>query len=537
MTSAGARGPLMLWTPLPSRGTMLSQHIPAHRPEAPVATPSELLALLDAAQNKRVLVVGDMCLDSYWSGEMRGLSPEAPVPLVEARTQLQTPGAAGNVAAGLAALGINAAVAGVIGDDADSAALRATYDAAGVDTSGLITQPGRPSTIRTRITVGDARTSERTVLRVDTPPSAPASAEAESALIAAIRVQAATADAIVVVEGPGICTMPVIDTAHAAAKDHAILLVGDVSGQGLFLRGYDAVLPNEREAAAFLGLAAPDSAGLDAAGVSLVRDLGNRIAAITRGPQGISLFTANGREDVPAIERQIFDVTGAGDTTTAAFVAGLLGKGTAREAAELANLAAYVAVGRPGTAVVTALDVRHAAVEVSGAERSGKLRSREELAAIVSAARTAGKRVVFTNGCFDLIHPGHVTYLAQARALGDALIVALNSDVSVQTLKGPTRPILRQDERVMILSALESVSWVTIFDETRITGLLEMLKPDVWAKGGDYTLESLDQGERRMADSLGCEIALIPPVEGISTTDIVHRIEEARRIEQEKKNP
>lgn len=497
-----------------------------------MATPSELLALLDVASHKRVLVVGDLCLDSYWTGEMRGLSPEAPVPLLEARSRRQTPGAAGNVAAGLAALGVTATVAGVVGDDADAAALLKVYAEAGVDSSGVVTQPGRPTSVHTRITVGDARTSERTVLRVDTPTATAATPESEKALIAAIERQAASADAIVVVEGPGVCTLPVIAAAHAAAKDHAILLVGDVTGQALFLQGYDAVLPNEREAAAFLGLAPGDSATLDAAGVALVRDRGNTIAAITRGPKGISLFTADGREDVPAIERQIFDVTGAGDTAAAAFVVALLAKASPREAAELANLAAYVAVGRPGTAIVTARDLRHAAVEVSGAQKSGKLCSREELADLVSAARAAGKRVVFTNGCFDLIHPGHVTYLAQARALGDALIVALNSDASVQSLKGPTRPILRQDERVMILSALESVSWVTIFDEMRITGLLEMLKPDVWAKGGDYTLETLDQGERRMAESLGCEIALIPPVEGISTTDIVHRIEEARRIEQ-----
>lgn len=502
-----------------------------------MATPSELIPLLDAAARKRVLVVGDLCLDAYWTGEMRGLSPEAPVPLVEARSRRQTPGAAGNVAAGLAALGLTAVAAGVIGDDADAATVLAAYEQAGIHTSAVVVEPGRGVSIHTRITVGDARSSERTVLRVDTPAPATPGPHAERALIDAIRREAADSDAIVVVEGPGACTLPVIEAAHTAAKDHAILLVGDVSGQAVFLRGYDAVLPNEREAASFLGLAPTDPAVLDAVGVGLVRDLGNTVAAITRGPQGISLFSADGREDVPATERQVFDVTGAGDTATAAFVAGLLAGGTPREAAELANLAAYVAVGRPGTAVVGARDVRHAAAELAGAQKSGKLCSREELADLVSAARAAGKRVVFTNGCFDLIHPGHVTYLAQARALGDALIVALNSDASVQSLKGPTRPILRQDERVMILSALESVTWVTIFDEMRITGLLEMLKPDVWAKGGDYTLETLDQGERRMAESLGCEIALIPPVEGISTTDIVRRIEEARRVEQRQQEP
>ncbi len=160
-------------------------------------------------------------------------------------------------------------------------------------------------------------------------------------------------------------------------------------------------------------------------------------------------------------------------------------------------------------------------------DRPAKLRTREELKQIVEHAREEGKKVVFTNGCFDLLHPGHVVYLAQARALGDILVLGLNSDVSVQLLKGPTRPILTEDERAITMSGLESVTWIVLFDELRITGLLDELRPDVWAKGGDYTLDTLDQTERRMADKHGTQIALIPPVEGISTTGIIERIEQA----------
>lgn len=160
-----------------------------------------------------------------------------------------------------------------------------------------------------------------------------------------------------------------------------------------------------------------------------------------------------------------------------------------------------------------------------------KLRSREEVRQIIEQARARGERVVFTNGCFDLLHPGHVVYLAQARALGDMLVLALNSDASVRGLKGPTRPIMNEQERALTMSGLASVSWIVLFDEQRVVGLLDQLRPNVWAKGGDYTLETLDQDERRMADSHGIEIALIPPVEGISTTGILERIEQARQRE------
>ncbi|NSW57394.1 MAG: adenylyltransferase/cytidyltransferase family protein [Armatimonadetes bacterium] len=158
-----------------------------------------------------------------------------------------------------------------------------------------------------------------------------------------------------------------------------------------------------------------------------------------------------------------------------------------------------------------------------------KLRSRDEVRRIIEEAKARGERVVFTNGCFDLLHPGHVVYLAQARELGDMLVLALNSDASVRSLKGPTRPIMNEQERALTMSGLASVSWIVLFDEKRVVGLLDELRPTVWAKGGDYTLDTLDQDERRMAESHGIEIALIPPVEGISTTGILERIEQAKQ--------
>ncbi|MCE5218036.1 PfkB family carbohydrate kinase [bacterium] len=489
----------------------------------------ELSALLAAAKSKRVLVIGDLYLDVYVSGELLGLSPEAPVPVVESRSRKVAPGVACNVAAGIAALGATAQIVGVVGDDADAETLKALCRQLGVDTDGVVVQAGRATNQHTRITVRDAHMPERPVLRIDSPRSPAPAAETEAAVIARIQALAPTVDAIVVIESVGgIATSAVIDAAQRAARAHDILLVGDLFGQAQFAYGYDLLLPNEREAGNLVGVRPDTDSAIDDAGNRLVTEYNNNAVAVTRGPKGITLYLRQGRIHVPTQEREVFDVTGAGDTVTAAFTVALLAGADHHRAAQLANLAAYVAVGRSGTAIVTADDVQHAEVEISSVQKGGKLRSREELARIVQAAKAQGKKIAFTNGCFDLIHPGHVTYLRQAAELGDALIVALNSDSSVQSLKGPTRPILKQDERAMILSALESVTWITIFDEQRVTGLLEELKPDVWVKGGDYTLDSLDQGERRMADSLGCQIALIPPIEGVSTTDIVHRIAEAR---------
>lgn len=493
-------------------------------------TTPELLAILQAAQDKRVLVIGDLYLDVYISGEARALSPEAPVPLIEARERRHVPGAAGNVAAGVAALGVQAQVVGVTGDDADAEALTAAYASAHVGAGGVIVAPGAATNVHTRVTARDAHSPPHAVLRIDSPKPAFVAAEIEAAIIERIEELAQDADALIIVEsGAGVASPAVIEAAQRAARVRDILLVGDAFGQGQFLRRYDVVLPNEREAAALLGIPLSGEKALEEIGRRLVTECENAAAGITRGPQGIALFTVEGREDVPTHEREVFDVTGAGDTVTAAFTVAMLGGAKLREAAEMANLAAFVAVGRPGATIVSAEDLQQAMTELVTMRKGGKLRSRGELAEIVRTAQAQGKKIVFTNGCFDLIHPGHVTYLQQAAELGDALIVALNSDSSVQALKGPTRPILKQDERVMILSALESVAWVTVFDETRVTNLLNELRPDVWVKGGDYTIESLDAGEREAAQAQGIEIALIPPIEGISTSGIVERIEEARR--------
>ncbi len=498
-----------------------------------MSTHPDASSVLQAAAGKQVLVVGELHLDVHIAGTIRGMSPEGPVPLVEVHERRLTPGGAGSVAAGIVALGASAQVVGVLGEDPEAAALLSTCEAYSVGTAGVVHVPGGRTNVRTRVTSGGGRYGHHTVLRLDSPPPAPVSGEIAAALVAHLERLAAGADAVVVVESnSGVTSAQVIAAAQRAARSKGILLVGDALGQAQSLRGYDVVLPNESEAAQVVGGEASEE-GLDECGRWLVTEGGNAAAAITRGAWGISLFTAGGRQDVPTYPREVFDVTGAGDSVTAAFTVALLAGADLPTAAHLANLAAYVQVGRSGAMVVSREDVQHAAAEVSGMQHGGKLRSRSELAAIVAAMKAQGKVVVFTNGCFDLIHTGHVSYLQAARARGDALVVALNSDASVRSLKGPTRPILSEDERVMILSALESVTWVMVFEEQRVTDLLAALKPTVWVKGGDYDLDTLDQRERAAAEANGVRIEFLPLVEGISTTGIVERIEEARRREKQ----
>jgi D-beta-D-heptose 7-phosphate kinase/D-beta-D-heptose 1-phosphate adenosyltransferase len=492
-----------------------------------VHTTAQLPTVLDAAKGKRVVVIGDLYLDVYISGEMRGISPEAPVPLIEDRQRRYVPGGAGNVAAGLVALGADVAVIGTNGDDAHSAGLGSVYRRAGIDVEGIVTLPDTSANMHTRITTSEAHLPDRAILRLDTPVPALVHGSAEAEIGRRIDALCSTADAVVIVESSaGVCSTGVLERAQSVARERGILLIGDVAGRAKLLRGYDVVLPNQREAAELLGV---EEAALNEIGRRLLSEHENAAVVVTRGGKGMTIFTAGGRDDVATTGREVFDVTGAGDTVTAAFTMAMLGGSTLRGAAQIANIAAYVAVGHAGLHTVSAQEMLHASVELTLRAKGGKLHSRDELAAIVRAAQAGGKRIAFTNGCFDLLHPGHVTYLQQAADVADGLIVALNSDVSVRTLKGPTRPILKQDERVMILSALESVRWITLFDETRITDLLDTIRPDFWVKGGDYTLDSLDAGERAMADKHGCEIVLIPPVEGISTTGIMERIEEAKR--------
>ena len=247
-------------------------------------------------------------------------------------------------------------------------------------------------------------------------------------------------------------------------------------------------------------------------------------AMITLGPDGIACFAADGTvEMVPIRPVNVRDVTGAGDTVTAAATLALVAGGSLRDAAVLGNLAAGIAVAQTGVVTVSNAEVQDALAEGETA-KTDKLKTLEQMGAIMKRLKREGKRVVWTNGCFDILHVGHIMYLQEARKEGDLMVVGLNSDASVRQNKGPERPVVCEHDRAQVLSALECVDYIVIFDEKTPMPLLDALKPDVYAKGGDYTLETIVQEERRLVEGYGGTIAIIPGREGQSTTYIINKI-------------
>ncbi|HEO72335.1 MAG TPA: D-glycero-beta-D-manno-heptose 1-phosphate adenylyltransferase, partial [Candidatus Hydrogenedentes bacterium] len=321
-------------------------------------------------------------------------------------------------------------------------------------------------------------------------------------------------------QASSVATERVLAEVVALARKHKLLTVGDSRARAGALKGFDVIVPNDREAGIGAGIEVVDEATLEQAGKKLLGICKN--ALVTCGAKGITVFAEDGSiENVPIKPCRVVDVTGAGDTVTAAVALTLLAGGSLHEAAVIGNAAAGVAVGQEMVVTVSQAEVIGA---LSGDAGPAKLRTLDALTAIVAKLRKEGKTVVWTNGCFDILHTGHISYLVKAAAFGDVLIVGLNTDASVRENKGLNRPIVGERDRALVLSALECVDHIILFGEKTTTSLLGALKPDVYAKGGDYTLDTIVQEERRLVEGYGGRIAIIPGVEGQSTSAIIERI-------------
>ncbi len=477
--------------------------------------------LLSKFANARVLVVGDVYVDEYVYGEVTGVSLEAPIPIYEVHERRYNPGAAGNAACNVAALGARTWMVGVIGADPTADIARREFAVRHVETAGLVVDPARPTNTYGKLMSGGYNLPGQEILRTDTPTPPPISGAVEAAVMDQIRALASGVDAIVVVDQVGsVVTDAVIGAVVQAARQHKLVTVGDSRGIAHRFTGFDVVVPNDREAGLATGIDVTDDATLAEAGGRLLKSASS--ALITRGPHGIAVFEP-GRpmRNVPVPPCKVVDVTGAGDTVTAATAVSLVAGATLDEAAEIGNAAASVAVAQRGVVTVTRQETEQALLQGEG---SAKLQPRARIAATVRKLQAEGKRVVWTNGCFDIVHTGHITYLQRAARLGDILVVGLNSDHSVKQLKGPGRPIIDEQDRALVLSALECVDYVTIFEETSPLAIIEEIQPDIYAKGGDYTLDTIDQNERRLVERYGGEIAILPVVEGRSTTSIIGKI-------------
>ena len=484
-------------------------------------TPERCRELLGLFDQKRVLVVGDIYLDENVFGLVTGVSLEAPIPIFEVHERRCNPGAAGNAACNVAAMGAKTYMVGVVGADPNADVVRKEFAIRNVDASGVVVDPSRPTNTYGKLRAGGFNIPTQEVLRTDTPTPKFISGAIEETVIGSIWARAAEVDAIMVGDQvSATVTGRVIEEIVACARKHKLLTVADSRKRSGSFKGFDIVVPNDREAGIGAGIDVVDGVSMRAAGKALLKSARN--ALVTRGPDGITVFAENGDIiDVPIIPCEVVDVTGAGDTVTAAVTLTVLSGGTLREAAEIGNAAAGVAVAQKGVVTVSRKEMEMA---MAGSQGPSKLKTLDQLAPIVKQLRAEGKTVVWTNGCFDILHVGHITYLLKAARLGDVLIVGLNSDASVRENKGPNRPVVAEGDRALVLSALECIGYLTIFSDKTTVRILEALNPDIYVKGGDYTMDTIVQEERRVVEGYGGRIAIIPAVTGQSTTSIIQRI-------------
>jgi len=494
-----------------------------------------LVASLERIGAPRVLVVGDVIADRYVFGSVDRISPEAPIQVLAVRREEFRVGGAGNVACNLAALGAETSLVGTVGDDAAGRKLRDAIgalarggdrgDSGGVaggrraDFEGLVTDPGRPTIEKTRMVA-----SAQQVLRVDREDARPLGAEVESEVVRRVEAALAGADLVVLSDyGKGLLTDRVLRAVIEGARTRGIRTVVDPKGLDFGkYRSASIITPNRSEAERVTGRVLESTEDFAAAGARLVADLDLEAAVITLGARGIWVHPKDGEPfRVDARARAVFDVTGAGDTVVAVLALSLAGGATLRDAIRLANTAAGIVVGKVGTATVTRAEIVSRLLEGSPFHTPKDL-PLPELCRRLDEVRAAGRSVVFTNGCFDLVHAGHVHYLEFARSQGDVLVVGLNGDTSIRELKGEGRPIQPLRERKRLLGALEMVDFLVAFDEPTPIELIRSIRPDVLVKGEDWR----DKGVvgRDLVESAGGRVVLAPFVPGQSTTGIVARI-------------
>lgn len=470
----------------------------------------------------KVLVIGDLMLDEYLWGNAERISPEAPVQVVDLTGEDLRLGGAGNVICNLAALGCAVHAASVLGDDEDGRRLRRILEAQGVDTGGVLSSAGRKTGRKTRILA-----SNQQVLRFDRESRDPLNAGDERSLAEYVQSVATEFRAILVSDYlKGVLTPGLLRAIIHVGKEHGIPVVVDPKGTDYHkYRGATVLTPNRKEAQAASGISITDAVTLHQAGRKLCDDLDLGALVLTRSEEGMTIFFGDGREEhLPTQAREVYDVTGAGDTVLAFLGAGLACNLPLAEAARISNLAAGIVVGKVGTSVVAPDELLDAFSHLHH-DSDLKIRGRESLARILEEERRRGKKVVFTNGCFDLLHVGHVKYLQRARQLGDLLVLGLNSDASVQRLKGPRRPLIGEEERGHILAALHCIDYVVLFDEDTPLELIGSLRPHILVKGGDYTPEGVVGKE--LVESWGGRVELIQFVDGKSTTSIIDKVLQA----------
>ncbi len=472
-------------------------------------------------ENVRVLIVGDLMLDIYVEGSVSRVSPEAPVAVLHQRNVRYVPGGAANVAANVSTLGGKARLIGVIGEDDAARTLQERLKAfAGIDTSYLVTTPDRPTTTKTRVMSGHHQ-----FVRIDNEDKSGLSVETGEALIAKIERAIDWADVVLISDyDKGVCVRQVVTKALEIAARHGRPSIVDPKQRDVSIyAGATVIKPNRAELAASTGHPVGTDAECEDAARQVIAKTGSSVI-LTRSENGMSYFTSDASPiHLPTFAKEVFDVSGAGDTVAATLAMGLGSKLPVRYSMRCANHAASIVVSKLGTATVSRSELAAALHLEDHAANTGRGRlfSLSEAIRMRETWRQMELTVGFTNGCFDLLHPGHVSLLEDCAAQCDRLIVALNTDASVRRLKGETRPVQNETGRARVIGALESVDLVMLFEEDTPLEVIQALKPDLLVKGSDYTVDKVVGAD--FVQSYGGRVVLVDLVEGQSTTKLIAR--------------
>ena len=463
--------------------------------------------------NKRVLVVGDVMLDKYWHGGTSRISPEAPVQVVKVSNEENRPGGAANVALGLAKLGVAVTLIGVVGNDEHAVALEKCLEGSGVDYH-LIRSPKSPTITKLRVI-----SRQQQLIRIDFEESL-SQFEHAQALKLLVEEHIQTSQAVIFSDyAKG--TLSEVAELISLANQYQVPSFVDPKGNDFSIyENASLVKPNLSEFEHIVGKCKTKEE-LISRGEALRAKYNWQALLVTQGKDGLILFEKGKAPfSLATAAREVFDVTGAGDTVIAVLTAIYVSSKRFIDAVEYANQAAGYVVGKLGTASISADQLEAIMLARNHSNNFGVLPPKE-LFDQIKVAQAKGEKIVFTNGCFDILHPGHIAYIKQAKALGDRLIVAVNSDESVKRLKGSKRPINSLEHRMAVLEAIGAIDWVTWFEEDTPKNIIKMLSPDVLVKGGDYSIDTIVGAEHVLAH--GGEVKVLTFVDGYSTTKIIEK--------------
>ena len=484
-----------------------------------MANYSDLLPHIDRLKSARVLCIGDVMLDHYVYGQVERVSPEAPIPVLWIEREMKTLGGAGNVLRNLQALGAASSFISVVGNDEAGREVGRLVEAQDGTEAHVLVQPQRTTTVKTRYVAANQQ-----LLRADRESSTPLDPYIREDLLRLAR-ELVTDHSVVIISdyAKGVLTEGVaLEIIRAAREAGARVIVDPKGGDHIRYRGADLLKPNRRELAHATGMPVATDDEIVGASRALIERCGFNAVLASLGAEGMVLVGAGGTVHLQRAEvREVYDVSGAGDTVVATVGTALAAGMTLTDAARLANAAAGVAVGKIGTAVVYASEL---IASLSGRDlhAADKVVPRSHALDLVVRWRRYGLKIGFTNGCFDLLHPGHVALLGQAKAACDRLVVGLNSDASTARIKGPRRPIQSESERAAVLASLAAVDLIVIFEEDTPIELIREIRPQLLVKGADYRLDEVVGAD--LVKSAGGEVLLADVVPGYSTTATIARL-------------